>query len=294
MAGDPVVQLVERDVEAVAAAAVTADASGPATLRQDLADLCDPDSFLEYGPLAIAPQRRNRSLEDLIANTPADGLIAGIATVNAQHFGETRARCVLLSYDYTVLAGTQGHEGHRKDGRMFELAEQWRLPVVFFAEGGGGRPGDTEIRGDGRSFNQFGRLSGKVPLVGVVSGNCFAGNAAFLGACDVIIATPDASIGMGGPVMIEGAGLGQVAAREVGPAAMHAQCGVVDVLADGEADAVAAARRYLSYFQGDLPPGEPADQTLLRGVVPEDRRRAYDVRRVIEVLADAGSVLELR
>ena len=268
--------------------------AGRRMARENLADLCDPDSFVEYGSLVIAPQRRNRSLDDLIANTPADGLIAGIATVNAQQFGEAKARCVVLSYDYTVLAGTQGHEGHRKDGRMFELAEQWRLPVVFFAEGGGGRPGDTEIRGDGRSFNQFGRLSGKVPLVGVVSGHCFAGNAAFLGACDVIIATPEASIGMGGPVMIDGAGLGQVAARDVGPAAMHAASGVVDVLAETEADAVATARLYLSYFQGDLPPGEHADQALLRSVVPLDRRRAYDVRRAIEVLADTGSVLELR
>ena len=268
--------------------------AGRRMARENLADLCDPDSFVEYGPLVIAPQRRNRSLEDLIASTPADGLICGIATVNAADFGEQKARCAVLSYDYTVLAGTQGHEGHRKDGRIFELAEQWRLPVVFFAEGGGGRPGDTEVRGDGRSFNQFGRLSGKVPLVGVVSGHCFAGNAAFLGACDVIIATPEASLGMGGPVMIEGAGLGKVAARDVGPAAMHAASGVVDILAETEAGAVAAAKRYLSYFQGDLPAGEHADQTLLRGVVPEDRRRAYDVRKVIDVLADAGSVLELR
>jgi len=268
--------------------------AGRRMARENLADLCDPDSFMEYGSLVIAPQRRNRSLEDLAANTPADGLICGVATVNAGDFGPQKSRCVVLSYDYTVLAGTQGHEGHRKDGRMFELAEQWKLPVVFFAEGGGGRPGDTEIRGDGRSFNQFGRLSGKVPLVGVVSGNCFAGNAAFLGACDVIIATPDASIGMGGPVMIEGAGLGQVAARDVGPAAMHAASGVVDVLAPTEAEAVAAARRYLSYFQGEVSGGQCADQTLLRAVVPEDRRRAYDVRRAIEVLADVGSVLELR
>ncbi len=269
-------------------------AQGRRMARENLADLCDPDSFLEYGPLVVAPQRRNRSLDDLIRNTPADGLIAGIATINADRFGPDAARCVVLSYDYTVLAGTQGHEGHRKDGRMFELAEQWKLPVVFFAEGGGGRPGDTESRGDGRSFNQFGRLSGKVPLVGVVSGNCFAGNAAFLGACDVIIATPDASIGMGGPVMIESAGLGQVKARDVGPASVQAANGVIDYLAADEAGAVAAVKQYLSYFQGDLPPGEVADQALLRQVVPEDRRRAYDVRKTIDILCDLGSVLELR
>ncbi len=264
---------------------------GQRTARENVADLCDEDSFTEYGALAIAAQRRRRPLDDLIANTPADGMVTGIGTVNG-------GRTVVLAYDYTVLAGTQGYQNHRKTDRMLELAERQRLPVVLFAEGGGGRPGDTDTTvASGLDFPTFatmGRLSGTVPTVGIVSGHCFAGNAALLGCCDVVIATADATIGMGGPAMIEGGGLGRFAAAEVGPVAVQVANGVVDVLVEDEAAAVAVARRYLSYFQGPAGDGECADQRRLRHVVPENRVRGYDVRRAVELLADTGSVLELR
>ena len=268
------------------------------TTRENIDDLCDPGSFVEYGPLVIAAQRRRRPVEELIEKTPADGLVAGIGTVNAAQFDESRARVIAMSYDYTVLAGTQGAQNHRKKDRMFELAEKWRLPIVFFTEGGGGRPGDTDGLGvaglDCLAFNYFGKLSGLVPLVGVVSGRCFAGNAALLGCCDVVIATRDANIGMGGPAMIEGGGLGIFRPEEVGPTDVQSPNGVIDVLVDDEADAVHAAKRYLSYFQGPLAQWDAADQRLLRTIIPENRRRVYDVRTVIETLADTGSVLELR
>jgi acetyl-CoA carboxylase carboxyltransferase component len=273
-------------------------ATGQRTARENVADLCDPDSFVEYGPLVIAAQRRRRSLDDLMARTPADGLVGGIGTVNADLFGPEAARCVVMSYDYTVLAGTQGHMNHRKKDRLFELAEKWRLPVVFLAEGGGGRPGDTDAPGvsglDCLAFALWGGLSGLVPLVGITSGRCFAGNAAILGCCDVIIATANSTIGMGGPAMIEGGGLGVVEPDEVGPMSVMVPNGVVDVAVTDEAEAVAVAQRYLSYFQGPLPAPECADQRLLRTLVPEDRLRVYEVRRVVETLADRGSVLELR
>jgi acetyl-CoA carboxylase carboxyltransferase component/biotin carboxyl carrier protein len=272
--------------------------TGQRTARENVADLCDPGTFVEYGPLVIAAQRRRRTLEDLIARTPADGMIAGIGTVNAADFGESAARCALMSYDYTVLAGTQGAQNHRKKDRMFELAEKFRLPVVFFTEGGGGRPGDTDGLGvaglDCMAFHYFGGLSGLVPLVGITSGRCFAGNAAILGCCDVVIATRGSNIGMGGPAMIEGGGLGVFRPEEVGPLDVQVSNGVVDVAVRDEAEAVAVARKYLSYFQGALPRGECADQRELRAIIPENRLRVYDVRRVIETLADTGSVLELR
>jgi acetyl/propionyl-CoA carboxylase alpha subunit len=272
--------------------------TGQRTARENIEDLCDAGSFVEYGPLVIAAQRRRREIDDLIANTPADGLVAGIGTVNAGLFGEASARCIAMSYDYTVLAGTQGAQNHRKKDRMFELAEKWRLPIVFFTEGGGGRPGDTDGLGvaglDTMAFHYFGRLSGLVPLVGVVSGRCFAGNAALLGCCDVVIATKDANIGMGGPAMIDGGGLGVFRPEEVGPADVQAPNGVIDVLVEDEAEAVAVARKYISYFQGATPDWSCADQRLLRNVIPENRRRVYDIRRAIEGLADEGSVLELR
>jgi acetyl-CoA carboxylase carboxyltransferase component len=271
--------------------------TGHRTARENIADLCDPGSFVEYGGLVIAAQRARRELADLIERTPGDGLVGGIGRVNGDAFGE-RGRCAALAYDYMVLAGTQGHMNHRKKDRLFELVERLRLPVVLFCEGGGGRPGDTDgatVTGlETRAFELFGGLSGLVPTVGIVSGRCFAGNAALLGCCDVIIATEGTNIGMGGPAMIEGGGLGVFAPEDIGPLADQVDNGVVDVAVSDEAEAVAVAKRYLSYFQGRLEGGECADQSLLRSCVPEDRRRVYDVHAVVELLADTGSVLELR
>jgi acetyl-CoA carboxylase carboxyltransferase component len=219
---------------------------GRRTARENVADLCDPGSFTEYGSLAIAAQRGRRPIEELIERTPADGLVAGVGRVNSAEFDDERSRCAVLSYDYTVMAGTQGAQNHRKKDRLFELVRRLRLPVVLFAEGGGGRPGDTDyavITGlDTMAFAEFGALSGLVPLVGVVSGFCFAGNAALLGCCDVIIATPGTSIGMGGPAMIEGGGLGTVRPEDIGPLDVQVGNGVVDVVAEDEADAVRLAR----------------------------------------------------
>jgi acetyl-CoA carboxylase carboxyltransferase component len=273
-------------------------AGGRRTARENIEDLCDPDTFEEYGGLVIAAQRARRSTEDLVANTPADGLVAGIGRVNGDLFDKERSRCAVLSYDYSVLAGTQGQMNHRKKDRLFELVERLRLPVVLFAEGGGGRPGDTDmavVTGlDTEAFALFGALSGKVPLVGVVSGRCFAGNAALLGCCHVIIATPDANIGMGGPAMIEGGGLGVFRPEEIGPVSVQVPNGVVDVLCADEKEAVEVARRYLSYFQGEARDWTAPDQGRLRDVVPPDRRRVYDIRRALDIVADEGSVLELR
>ena len=205
---------------------------------------------------------------------------------------------MVLSYDYTVLAGTQGTINHKKIDRMFDLANKWRIPLVLYAEGGGGRPGDTDgiaLTGlDVPSFATFARLSGLVPTVGIVSGYCFAGNAALLGCCDAIIATRNASIGMGGPVMIEGGGLGVYHPAEVGPVSMQAPNGVIDVLVEDEAEATCVARQYLSYFQGPVADWRAPDQRLLRAAIPENRLRVYDIRAVIDLLADEGSVLELR
>ncbi len=269
-------------------------AAGRRTARENIADLVDPGSFVEYGALTIAAQRRRRSFDDLIARTPADGLVMGTATVDGRPVA-------VLSYDYSVLAGTQGIMNHRKTDRLLELAGRDRLPVVMFAEGGGGRPGDTDTTAvaqlDVPTFRLAAGLSGRVPLVAIISGYCFAGNAALAGACDVIIATPEASLGMGGPAMIEGGGLGVVAPDEVGPMSVQVPNGVVDLPVADEAAAVATARRYLSYFggsRGDARDVQYRDQRVLRHLVPENRMRSYDVRPVIETLCDTGSVLELR
>ncbi len=277
-------------------------ARGRRTARENVGDLVDAGTFVEYGPLVIAAQRRRRELDDLIVSTPADGLIGGIGDVNGELFGreagERATKVVAVSYDYTVLAGTQGTQNHRKKDRLFEVAEQLRVPIVFFTEGGGGRPGDTDGIGvsglDCLAFRWFAELSGTVPLVGVNAGYCFAGNAAILGCCDVVIATEDSNIGMGGPAMIEGGGLGVFRPTEIGPIDVQRTNGVVDIVVADEDEAVRVAKQYLSYFQGRTSSWEAPDQAALRDVVPVDRLRAYDIRRAIDGLFDVDSVLELR
>jgi acetyl/propionyl-CoA carboxylase alpha subunit/acetyl-CoA carboxylase carboxyltransferase component len=283
----------------------TLDASRPAavarrrktqqrTARENVEDLLDAGSFIEYGSLVVAARRKRHSLEKLIEQTPADGMVMGLGRVNGARFGDDAARCAVMAYDYTVLAGTQGAYNHRKMDRLIEIAERWRLPTVFFCEGGGGRPGDTEGGGYVRGFELWARMSAVAPMIGITSGRCFAGNASALGCCDVIIATKDSNIGMGGPAMIEGGGLGIFKPEEIGPVAVQEPNGVIDILAEDEADAVRIAKKYLAYFQGTWSEWACADQRRLRQVIPENRVRVYDIRQLIETLADTGSLLELR
>lgn len=273
-------------------------ARGQRTARENVADLLDDGSFVEYGSFAIAAQRRRRTVDDLISNTPADGLVGGLGTVNSALFPGDAARVAVASYDYTVLAGTQGFLNHRKKDRLFDVAERQKLPVILFAEGGGGRPGDTDSPGvaglDCLAFAYFAQLSGLVPLVGITSGYCFAGNAALLGCCDVVIATENSNIGMAGPAMIEGGGLGVVKPTDIGPIEVQTSNGVVDIRVADEQEAVAVAKKYLSYFQGPVESFARHDDSVMRNLVPEQRTRVYDVRTVIDSLADIDSALELR
>jgi acetyl/propionyl-CoA carboxylase alpha subunit/acetyl-CoA carboxylase carboxyltransferase component len=268
------------------------------TARENIDDLVDPGTFLEYGAFALAAQRRRRSAEELLRMSPADGLICGVGSVNGALFAPEQARCAALAYDFTVLAGTQGHNNHRKTDRLLEVIADQDLPVVWFAEGGGGRPGDTDGSGASGlatpSFKAFAQLAGIVPKIAVVSGRCFAGNASFAGMCEILICTEDCNIGMGGPAMIEGGGLGVFAPEDIGPMGVQTANGVVDILAVDEADATRLAKQALSYFQGPVAEWTAADQRHLRRAIPENRLRVYDVRKVIETLVDEGSFLELR
>ncbi|MBL6751595.1 MAG: carbamoyl-phosphate synthase large subunit [Nevskia sp.] len=274
--------------------------TGHRTARENMAAVFDDGEYTEYGDFVLAAQRDRRTPEELRKLSPADGMIAGIGCINGDQFGEETSRALGMAYDFTVLAGTQGFFNHSKKDRMLELAKRWQLPLILFAEGGGGRPGDTDWDRVAVSylhittFTRFAELSALVPIVGVVSGRCFAGNAALLGCADVIIATPDANIGMAGPAMIEGGGLGAFKPEDVGPVSVQMPNGTIDLLVPDEVEGAAAARRYLSYFQGSLSHWQCPDQRLLRQAIPENRLRVYDIRVVIEGLADTGSVMELR
>ena len=266
--------------------------------RENIADLVDAGSFEEYWPLVVTKQHQRYDLQTLREKYPGDGVVAGTASVNGDLFPDEKSRVAIVHYDYTVLAGTQGRRNHYKQDRMFHIAERFRLPMIMFSEGGGGRPGEDDdgprVAFDTPTFTQFSKLSGLVPMVGVNNGRCFAGNTALLACCDVIIATEGSTIAMGGPAMIEGGGLGIYTPEEVGPMSFQVPNGVVDILVKDEAEAVATAKKYLSYFQGPIDDWEAEDQRTLRHVVPESRVRLYDMRDVLHTLADKGSVLELR
>ena len=272
---------------------------GYRSARENVDDLCDKESFVEYGQLAVAAQRRRRSLEDLRVNTAGDGILTGLATINAHQYGNQESQAVVIVNDYTVLAGTQGFYHHKKLDRALELATRQKLPVVMYTEGGGGRPGDTDVTTqmaglDVPSFTTWAALSGQVPRIAVNNGYCFAGNAALFGCADVTIATRSSWIGMAGPAMIEGGGLGSYEPTEIGPADVQQANGVIDLIADDEAEATALAKKVLGYFQGRLANWECAEQEPLRTALPADRRFAFAVRPIIETLADVGSVTELR
>ena len=266
-------------------------ALGMRTARENIAALCDAGSFTEYGALAVAAQRSRRSQADLEQNTPADGMVTGIGTVHG-------AQVVVLAYDATVLAGTQGMRNHQKTDRMLGLALHNKLPVVLFAEGGGGRPGDVDmpiVAGlHVTTFASFARLNGRVPVVGIAAGRCFAGNAALLGCSDVIIATRGANIGMGGPAMVEGGGLGAFTPEQIGPSGVQHANGLIDILVDDEVQAVAAARHYLSFFQTGVAAFRAPPPAALAEVVPHNRVRVYDTRLALQGIADEGSLLYLR
>ena len=296
-------------VELRAREAFTADANRPEavarrhalglrTARENVADLCDEGSFVEYGALAFAAQQSRRSLDDLLRHTPADGMVTGIGSVNAGTFGADRARAVVMAYDATVLAGTQGMRNHQKTDRMLAIALEQKLPVVLFAEGGGGRPGDVDmpiVAGlHVTTFASFARLSGQVPVLGIAAGRCFAGNAALLGCCDTIIATRASSIGMGGPAMVEGGGLGSFRPEQIGPSDVQSRNGVIDVLVDDEVAAVAVAKRYLSMFQGRTLAWRAGDPAALRDLLPANRLRVYEMRAVLAAVVDLDSTIELR
>jgi acetyl-CoA carboxylase carboxyltransferase component len=269
------------------------------TARENLADLTDGTAVSEYGQLAVAAQRTRREGDALFAETAADAVITAIGSVNSDLFTSADSQTALIINDYTVLAGTQGYFHHRKIDRLLGLAAEGGLPVLMYTEGGGGRPGDTDVLVSMAglnvpTFHRWAALAGKVPRIAVNHGYCFAGNAALFGAADLRIATEASCIGMAGPAMIEGGGLGSWKPQDIGPVSVHRKNGVVDIVVADEAEATAMAKRVLACVQGPLSDWQSYDQTELSALMPTNRRYAFDVRKILHHVFDIGSFVETR
>lgn len=258
---------------------------GKWTVREAVSALADADSFTEFGGLV-------RPAIDGMEGA-ADGLVMGTAKVGGRAVD-------LVCYDFSVYGGAQSALNHVKITRMFEHAEKNRLPVICWLDGGGARPHDMHVvaRPSTPTFVVFARLSGVVPTIGIVPGRAFAGHANLAGMCDLLVATRDSAMGLAGPPLVEAALGKRLTPEEIGPADAHWASGVIDVLVDDEKEAIAVAQKYLAFFDppgaASAAPGEAPDQSVLRDIVPENPRRAYNVRKVIETLADRDSVLEVK
>ncbi|MCY4094493.1 MAG: ATP-grasp domain-containing protein [Gammaproteobacteria bacterium] len=248
------------------------------TPRENIADLMDFGTFKEFGPG--------------VAGSAEGGTIIGFGSVNADLVGEDQSRVALVYSNNEFASYTHGH--YRQE-QVHELAHDWRVPIVLFSEGEGQPVGGFGGVGmDASVFTEFARLSGLVPLVGVNLGDCFAGNAALLACCDVIIATKNSTIGMTGPGVVEASGIGNHSTSDLGSMSFQELNGNVDIVVEDDSAAIETVKRYLSYFQGPVSEWEAPDQRRMRHIIPEDRVRAYVMRDIIETLADEGSVLEIR
>ena len=269
------------------------------TARENLSDLIDKDSFLEYGAFAVAAQKSRKNKEELLMETSGDGVITGFCKINSNIINNESTNAVAIVYDYSVLAGTQGYFHHMKLDRICEKAKKYKLPIVIFTEGGGGRPGDTDINTSIAglhvpTFALWGSLTGRCLRIAINNGFCFAGNAALFGCADIRIATKNSWIGMAGPAMIEGGGLGSYSPKEIGPSEVNEKNGVIDLVAKDEAEATDFAKKILSYFQGDLVDWKVEDQAQLKDIMPKNRKWSYPIRNIINIISDKDTFIELK
>ncbi len=269
------------------------------TARENLSDLVDKDSFLEYGAFAVAAQKSRKNKDELLMETSGDGVITGFCKINSNIIENKSTDAVAIVYDYSVLAGTQGYFHHMKLDRICEKAKKYKLPIVIFTEGGGGRPGDTDINTSIAglhvpTFALWGSLTGRCLRIAINNGFCFAGNAALFGCADIRIATKNSWIGMAGPAMIEGGGLGSYSPKEIGPSEVNEKNGVIDLVAKDESEATDFAKKILSYFQGDLFDWKVEDQAQLKDIMPKNRKWSYPIRNIINIISDKDTFMELK
>ncbi|MEM1113783.1 MAG: carboxyl transferase domain-containing protein [Pseudomonadota bacterium] len=267
---------------------------GRLSARERVSLLCDPDSFNEYGALAGGEHPAG---EPPLA---ADALVAGTARING-------ASVAVIAEDFTVKGGSIGHPNAAKRARMVRLAAEQEIPLVLMLDGAGERagnqterypnaPGDLQLVAD---------LKGRVPVVTMVLGTS-AGHGALTGMfADLIIMLEGAAMFTAGPPLVQAA-LGRATTpAELGDARMHTRdSGVAHNLGTTEEACFAMCRYFLSMLPqraGESPPivteGDaiaPRQLAALLDIIPPQVNMAYDVREVIQELADADSVFELQ
>jgi acetyl-CoA carboxylase carboxyltransferase component len=267
--------------EARPAAVADAHASGHLTARERLSSLLDHGSFIEYGVLAGATSQ----VDD---TSVADGLVAGTGQIAGKPV-------TVASYDCTVLNGTQSERNQRKLVRLIYLSRSQRWPFVCFVDGDGARPNDPQppppiaiaTRGRWDVYDGLAELSGWAPTVAVVSGRALDGNAGIAMLSDFVVATGNSSFGSWGT----SEPLSEPVTR---PVEDYGRTGNIDLIVDDEPTAITAVQKYLSYYLCELADGTPAsNHAEIASIIPENRRRPYDMRKVIGAFADADSVMEL-
>ncbi len=268
-------------------------ARGALTVRERIEGLCDTGTFQEFGGLI-----RNEKVEK---PAPADGVVTGTARIDGRPV-------MVMAQDFTVFGGSSGHLGGDKMERAAAIARRQGLPVVMLLDGGGHRIQDGQssraYASAVRIFHDFAEMSGWVPMVSAVLGAGFAANTNYSAMADLVVMVRGKStMGLAGPALVK-AGTGEVATTEAlgGAGVQVDRQGLADLGVASEQDAFASIRRFLSYLPSNAglsPPiaaewSPPAGKTSLEAIVPANTRRAYDMRHVIDAIADAGSAFELK
>ncbi len=310
-ADEPTMRSLIDKVEAVRAS-VSDAARGPAmerlaargrqSARARIAALVDPGSFAEIGGLVAPDTDDDADAATARARSPSDGVVVGSARIDGRPV-------MLFSQDFSVHGGSIGRIGSAKTQRATQLAITRGIPLVMILDGGGHRIQDGQ---DARhfahangGFQNFARASGWIPMVAVMLGAGFAGPTNYAGMSDFVVMVRGLStMGLAGPALVKAATGEDIDNQALGGAEIQVdRQGLADLGTADEAQAIGAARRFLSYLPGNARAPQAIDSAAapvgriddaILDLVPVSTRKAYDVRKVLRLVADADSYFELK
>lgn len=273
-------------------------AKGRLTARERVALLVEPGSFVELGQLAHSDR------PEVGEAAPGDALVTGVGLVDGR-------KVAVVAVDSTVLAGTTGWVGTRKQAQLVTLAVRKGYPLVCLGDANGGRipdllgSGFAGVVGDheGEDFLGYRLERDRVPRVTAVLGNAYGDPALWASVSDFVVMAKGCTLGLSGPSLVASS-IGEKITHEdlAGPDVVVKVSGLVSQIAESEQAAVESVRRFLSYLPSNASKPAPmvaahppaTSPALLRDLVPEQMNRAYDVRKVIDAVVDAGSFFEIR